>query len=144
MHNMKVTDVMFQLTQAIKYRQLQHLNTENIGVTPMHVRVMKIIHRRSPCTAQDIARLVQRDKAQITRLIKGLIDQGFVQRKPNLDDKRSQLLDLTEKGLKIQDRLLVFAEETQETITQGIDEKDLASFIKIAQIMTKNMSDDRK
>lgn len=89
---------LFQLVHAIK-RQL-HQATEHLDLelTPMHIRVIKVIDRKSPCTAMDITGFLGRDKAQITRLINLLIQKGLVSRDQNPGDKRSHYLRLTGSG----------------------------------------------
>ena len=85
----------------------------------MHVRVLKVIGKSNASTAKEIAELFKRDKAQITRLINQLIDQGIVQRKPNPDDKRSQLLELTSSGQALQEILRTLSDEMESKMTQG-------------------------
>lgn len=130
----------FQLAHAMKQELGCKLEAQDLGITPMHVRVVMTIHNRSLCTAQDIASLFKRDKAQITRLIKGLIDQEIVQKQPNPEDKRSQLLVLTPKGKELQKSLFEFADETQKKVSHGINTDDLGTFIKVAKQMTKNLT----
>lgn len=130
----------FHLAHAIKQQLSNQLETKNLGIAPMHMRVLKIIHKRKSCTAIDIAVLFKRDKAQITRLVKQLIDQGFVKKEPNPEDKRSQLLVLTSEGIALQESLLLFAEEMQKQITEGIDAEDLEVFARVAEQMTKNLA----
>lgn len=139
MSNSKTLDITLHLAQAIKRQLIYQLGIQNINITPMHIHVMKIIYNQPSCTAQDIVCLIRRDKAQITRLIKGLISQGLVQKNPNPKDKRSQLLVLTNQGIIIQEKLLMFSEEMQKNISQGINEQDLETFIKVARRMTANL-----
>lgn len=132
----------FHLAHAIKQQLGNQLDAQNLGIAPMHVRVMKVIHRKKSCTAIDIASLFKRDKAQITRIVKQLIDQGYVKKEPNPEDNRSQFLVLTSQGKAIQENLLKFSEEMQQQITQGIDLKEMETFIKVAQKMTANLASE--
>lgn len=132
----------FHLAHAIKQQLGNQLDAQNLGIAPMHVRVMKVIHRKKTCTAIDIASLFKRDKAQITRIVKQLIDQGYVKKEPNPEDNRSQFLVLTSQGKAIQENLLKFSEEMQQQITQGIDLKEMETFIKVAQKMTANLASE--
>lgn len=140
MLNASTVEAALHLTHTIKQHLDRQLEEQQLGITPMHVRMMMIIYKHSPCTAQDIVGRVKRDKAQITRLIKGLINQGLVEQKPNPKDKRSQLLELTDEGKVTQKALLKFAAETQAVISQGIDAAALENFVKVAQKMTSNLS----
>lgn len=130
----------FQLVHAIKQKLSSQLESRKLGIAPMHIRVLKVIHKKESCTAIDIAGLFKRDKAQITRLVAQLIDQGLVKKEPNPEDKRSQLLLLTDQGKALQEGLLTFSEEMQRKITKGIDSKDLDTFVEVAEKMTKNIT----
>jgi MarR family multiple antibiotic resistance transcriptional regulator len=127
------------LAHAVKKQLAKQLEIENVGLSPMQVRVMKVIHRRTPCTALDIASFMHRDKAQITRLVNGLIEQEFIERVPNPEDKRSQLLSLTKMGNEKQASLSTLAIEAEQTMTQGIEESDMQTFFDIAQKMLDNL-----
>ncbi|NDV93037.1 MarR family transcriptional regulator [Alteromonas sp. 345S023] len=127
------------LAHAVKKQLAIQLEVEAVGLVPMQVRVMKIIHRRSPCTALDIASFMHRDKAQITRLVNGLMEQGFVEKVPNPEDKRSQLLSLTTTGEKMQASLSALAIHAEQTMTQGIGENDMKTFFDVAHKMLDNL-----
>lgn len=140
MSNAIYIEATFHLAHAIKQQLGHQLEIQQLGIAPMHVRVLKIIHQRKSCTSIDIANLFKRDKAQITRLIKGLLDQGLVCKQSNPEDKRSQLLVLSSQGVALQENLLSISKKMENQMTQGIDEKDLNTFIKVAQKITKNLA----
>ena len=50
-------------------------------------------------------------------------------------------LVLTPQGKALQESLSSFSEEMQKQITQDIDLEDLDTFVKVAEIMTKNLTD---
>jgi DNA-binding MarR family transcriptional regulator len=135
-----VIETAFNLAHAIKRQLSGQLEAKNLSIAPMHIRVLKIIDKQKSCTAIDIAGFCRRDKAQITRLVKQLIEQGLVRKEPNPDDKRSQFLVLTSQGLALQESLLLFSEEMQKHITQGVNSEDLETFVRVAEQMTKNLA----
>ncbi|WP_191600872.1 MarR family winged helix-turn-helix transcriptional regulator [Marinomonas algicola] len=139
MFNAITVEATFHLAHAIKQQLSHQLESQDLGIASMHVRVLKVIGKSNASTAKEIAELFKRDKAQITRLINQLIDQGIVQRKPNPDDKRSQLLELTSSGQALQEILRTLSDEMESKMTQGIEAEDLATFTKVAQNMTKNL-----
>jgi len=130
----------FHLAHAIKQQLGAKLEAKKLGIAPMHIRVLKVINKHKSCTAIDIASLFKRDKAQITRLVKQLIELEFVEKEPNPEDKRSQLLVLTPQGKDLQESLSSFSEEMQTQITQDIDIDDLLTFVNVAEKMTKNLT----
>ena len=63
-----------------------------------YLKVTRLIDRIQPCTAQTLVQKLQRDKAQITRLLNDMETHGLIAREPNPEDRRSQLLLLSAKG----------------------------------------------
>ncbi|MDP5190891.1 MarR family winged helix-turn-helix transcriptional regulator [Rheinheimera baltica] len=135
-----VIETTFHLAHAVKQQLSYVLETQNLGIAPMHVRVLKIIHKRKGCTAIDIAGLFKRDKAQITRLVQQLIELKLVQKQPNPDDKRSQLLVLTAKGEGVQHSVGAFFDTMQTQMFQHIEAYELEIFMKVAEKMTENLA----
>jgi DNA-binding MarR family transcriptional regulator len=130
----------FNLTHAIKKELSNQLEYQEMGIAPMHIRVLKVIHEQKSCTAIEVARLFKRDKAQITRLVSYLIDKDFVEKKPNPNDQRSQLLVLSPQGKTLHQSLLTFSEEIEQKMIQDIDPKDIEVFMNVAKKMTRNLS----
>lgn len=139
MFNAMTIETTFHLAHAIKQQLGDQLEAQNLGIATMHVRVLKVISKSNAATAIDIADLFKRDKAQITRVVNQLIDKGLVQKEPNPDDKRSQLLSLTPAGRALQERLRAISDDMEEQIARGIEAADLDTFMKVAQKMTKNL-----
>ena len=50
---------------------------------------------------EELARRLHVDKANVTRAIRGLVEQGYVTRKQSEVDKRALLITLTEKGEQV-------------------------------------------
>lgn len=140
MFNAITVETTFHLAHAIKQQLGRQLETQNLRIAPMHMRVLKVIDKSDSCTAIDIAGLFKRDKAQITRLVNQLIQQGLVQKEVNPQDKRSQLLVLTSAGKTIQKVLGALSNNMENKMTQGIKAEDLDTFIQVAQKMTINIT----
>lgn len=109
-------------------------------LTQMQVRVLKIIDRVNSCTAQVIADYVARDKAQITRLLKDLVDQGLIQKVDNPSDKRSQLLVPTELGCQCIKQIKTAERQVVKKMSRGMDKSELEQFNQLAQRMIENLS----
>lgn len=139
MSELKTLESMFKLMHMCKrnvHRQLEQLN---LDIAPMHVRVIKIINKREVCTAMDIATCLDRDKAQVTRLINTLIELDYVQKMPNPDDKRSQCLLITEKGQGVIEHIKTIDRAVADKLTVGISEQDLQTFERITKAMSGNL-----
>ncbi|MDO6561798.1 MarR family transcriptional regulator [Amphritea sp. 1_MG-2023] len=130
---------LFHLVHGLKRQLHQQTEQLNLGITPMHIRVIKIIHRKKPCTAIDIASFLGRDKAQVTRLVNTLIERGFISRMPNPNDKRSHYLCPTDAGIAVIKEIIDIDAKTVQTMTEGLTSEELTEFQRISSIMANNL-----
>ncbi|GAM57314.1 transcriptional regulator, marR family [Vibrio ishigakensis] len=133
-------DSLFHLVIMLKRKMHEKVEKLDLGITPMHVRVIKIIHRKSPCTANDISQFLNRDKAQVTRLLSSLISLELIEKMPNPEDKRSQLLSITSKGAEILEQIQEIDAEIFEQMCSDISEDELKQFKAISSKMHENLS----
>ncbi|GMM88541.1 MarR family winged helix-turn-helix transcriptional regulator [Vibrio fortis] len=136
----KSLDSLFKLVHAVKRNVHEKIEALDLDIAPMHVRVLKIITKKPQCTAVDIANFLDRDKAQVTRLLSALIKQELIVKEPNPEDKRSQCLAITEGGKAIVDQLTEVDSEMFEKMKIGIDSDELATFERVAKAMSQNLN----
>lgn len=134
-----IPESLFQLVHAVKRRRNQEAERLGLDITPMHIRVIKIIDRKGPCTAVDIAGFLGRDKAQITRLLNTLISRKLITREPNPADRRSHYLRTTEAGRAIAAKIEKIDEATLARMTAGLTGEELAEFLRICGVMADNL-----
>lgn len=130
---------LFQLVHAVKQRLQQQAGRLDLGIAPMHIRVIKIIDRKPRCTAVDIAGFLGRDKAQVTRLLNTLIEKGLIAREPNPDDRRSHYLSTTAAGDEVVAQIKRIDRETLQIMTQKLKPAELAEFQRVSRLMTENL-----
>lgn len=139
MSDRKSLESLFHLVHALKRQLFEQAEQLNVSLTPMHIRVMKIIDRKKPCTAIDIASFLSRDKAQVTRLVNTLIEKDLITKEPNPNDKRSQYLCVTETGTALVDEIAKIDANTMKMMTKNLSEEELSEFQRISSLMSKNL-----
>ncbi|MEZ8824537.1 MarR family transcriptional regulator [Vibrio amylolyticus] len=132
-------DSLFKLVHGFKRNMHSQIEALDIDIAPMHVRVLKIISKKPRCTAIDIAHFLNRDKAQVTRLLSSLIKLALIVKEPNPEDKRSQCLALTEDGKVIMSRLASVDKAMFEKMKAGITAEELDTFQSVADKMANNL-----
>lgn len=82
-------------------KALRHqLHTEaEPAVAPMLLRMLQLCQRHPGITQQGLAQRTGRDKGQVARLIRELLDLGLLSRQDNPDDRRSHHLLPTPAGV---------------------------------------------
>lgn len=118
------------------------INANELGLSALHINILNIVQasEQNRCTANKIAQVMKRDKAQIARLIKELLALNLIIKLPNPDDKRSQLLVLTDEGCILMNKISHTEKMVQQKLEQGISSEDLATFNRVAKIMINNLS----
>ncbi|MDJ0919178.1 MAG: MarR family transcriptional regulator [Woeseiaceae bacterium] len=85
------------------HAQASEFDTENVG--PGGGMILMTLADVEPAPVQLIARLMARDKSQMTRAIKVLERKGLISRSDEASDARVSLLHLTAKGRRTVDRI---------------------------------------
>jgi DNA-binding MarR family transcriptional regulator len=68
------------------------------GVTPTRLTAMVTLEKCGPLRPGDLADRLSVTAASMSRLVEALEEGGWVQREPDLEDRRAQLLSLSREG----------------------------------------------
>jgi DNA-binding MarR family transcriptional regulator len=68
------------------------------GVTPTRLTAMATLEKRGPMRAGDLADRLSITAASMSRLAEALEEGGWVERGPDPEDRRAQLLNLSDDG----------------------------------------------
>jgi DNA-binding MarR family transcriptional regulator len=109
-----------------------------ISIPVTHIRSLKCIRKIRHCSAKDIADKLSLDKSQITRVLKELVNLGYVVKVRDPNNHRSQLLNLTESGDALLDKLMMLDQSAVEKMTHNLTEQQIVDFIHLAEMMTNN------
>ncbi|MDO6513608.1 MarR family winged helix-turn-helix transcriptional regulator [Neptuniibacter sp. 2_MG-2023] len=142
MSNQKSLENLFRLVHGLKRQMYKKTEQLSLDITPMHIRVLKIVDRKKPCTAVDIVDILGRDKGQVTRLINTLIDKGLIEREPNPNDKRSHYLSITNAGIAVVEEVMKIDADTVNKMTKNLKREELAEFERISELMANNLYEE--
>lgn len=93
-----ILDQLQQLTAELRSQFFQQLAPELPGLSAMHSRLLLLLAAKPGSSAQQLAQMLRRDKAQITRLVNDLEQAVLLQRTPDPADGRRQQLLLSTAG----------------------------------------------
>ncbi|UJF18382.1 MarR family winged helix-turn-helix transcriptional regulator [Vibrio sp. SS-MA-C1-2] len=136
----RTLESLFQLSHSLKRAIHDHVESLGLAITPMHVRVLKVINHLPNCTAIDISHRLNRDKGQVTRLLNTLIEQDLISKQPNPNDKRSQCLIIEQQGKQILEKIKNLDQTVLKQTTTDISEQELEVFIRTLNKMNDNLS----
>jgi DNA-binding MarR family transcriptional regulator len=69
-----------------------------LGLTPARAHVVWLLHHDGPATQRALADALKVTPRNVTGLVDGLVDTGFVTREPHPADRRATLVTLTDHG----------------------------------------------
>ncbi|MGE0857104.1 MAG: MarR family winged helix-turn-helix transcriptional regulator [Hyphomicrobiaceae bacterium] len=78
---------------------------EQYGFGRAHHRVLHFVHRNPGLRVADLLHILKITKQSLARVLKQLIDEGFVTQKSGKADRRERLLHATPKGARLAEKL---------------------------------------
>jgi len=75
------------------------------GLGRAHHRVIYFVGRNPGMTVSDLLAILKITKQSLSRVLRQLVDEGYVEQRPGPRDRRQRLLSLTEKGQELEQQL---------------------------------------
>lgn len=134
---------LYSLEQAIKaYRKLCQQNIALVmdNLTVDQALALIVLDQYPTLSQHEIAELVFKDKASITRIIELLVKKGFIARAMHATDRRKFDLRITPQGRETIAELSGTIRLNQQTALAGLSETELAQFYATLQKIISNCS----
>lgn len=78
---------------------------ERYGFGRAHHRVLHFVHRNPGLRVADLLDILRITKQSLARVLKQLVDEGFIQQKAGKTDRRERHLQTTAKGARLAEKL---------------------------------------
>lgn len=141
MKKSQIATSFFSLFRGFKQSMQQELKTMDVDITILHFITLKEIGAVQPCTAQLLTEVMGLDKAQISRILKELINKALIRKEANPEDKRSQLLFVTTKGRRYLEWFNQAEERLATIMIKQIKSAEVKQWVTVTQQMTNNLSE---
>lgn len=119
---------------ALEYRQ-------RFGLSVPEWRVMAVLGDSGRLTQRDLTRMTLMDKVAVNRACKVLEERGLVSRRPNAQDGRSHLLELTEPGVRMHDEIMPLALEMERRLFATFAPEEIAGFRSLLERVRAEVDD---
>ena len=126
--------VLYSIEQTIKeYRKCSQKNITKIvkDITIDQTLVLIILHSKTTSSQKDIADLIFKDYASISRIIELMVKKEYLIRTSNQDDRRKFTLELTDKGEKTLDLLTPAIQQNRKKALKGLSGDEIDQLDKI-------------
>lgn len=100
--------------------------------------ILHLLNANCDLIQQDLANQLQKDKSIIVRQINSLLENQFVVRLTNKEDKRKKNLILTKRGFDILNQMKEIASELSGKLLSGVSEIDLKVFRNVLRAIHEN------
>jgi len=122
-------------TTARKLQKYYNERLSRYGITIAQSFIILSLIEKGPSNVKDLAARLEIDSSAITGLVDRLEREGLVTRQTNPKDRRAFLINLTEKGEKLGQKLKPIASEFNEKIKSGLSKSELNAVLKFFSVM---------
>ncbi|MFN3226506.1 MAG: MarR family winged helix-turn-helix transcriptional regulator [Hyphomicrobiales bacterium] len=91
-----------------------------LGFGRAHHRVLHFVHRNPGMTVAVLLEILQITKQSLARVLKNLIETGYITQETGPDDRRQRLLYTTEKGAALAEKLIAIQSSRIEGALQAL------------------------
>jgi len=127
---------------ALKLRLLGNTLLQDAGldITVDQWGILNLLWEADGQTPVELARRADKDKPNVTRLLKILEDKALVVRKPDPADRRSHRIHLTEAGAALKDQLLDMGTVCLQQACKGLSGQEVATLKHLLNRVYTNVS----
>src|ERR1700756_732435 len=97
-----------------------------LDLTPPHAGILRAIAAAPGRSQQALSTQLQLLPSRVVAFVDELEDRGYVERRPNPDDRRQYALYLTAAGKEVMGKLSRLARQHDRAITSGLSESEQA------------------
>jgi len=101
------------------------------GLTSPQYFVFNALWMGDGISVGELGEQVSLDSSTLTGIIDRMERNGYVERRPSPDDRRSVLVFLSAKAREVGPRILEFADELDATLRQPFSQEEMATFERV-------------
>jgi len=111
----------------------------DFNLTPPQYFVFNALWMGDGITIGELGERVSLDSSTLTGVIDRMERSGYVERRPNPDDRRSVLVFLTAKARELGPRILEFADELDATLRQPFSQEEMDTFERVLRSLAEGV-----
>ena len=128
------------LTNTVS-RTLARRYAEPFGVGVLEWRVMAVVGRFAPMSANQVCARTAMDKVAVSRATRALVDKGLLRRQADPRDLRRARLSLSSRGQGIHDDIVVLAEELEAELLVSLSLREQRQLDRLLSKLTGRARD---
>ena len=140
-HPSEVLERMHALMHSLKHHMREAMRAEGNGLGMMEARCLRYFAHHPGATQSDLVQHSGRDKAQIARIVKGLIERELLCGQANPADGRSQVLQVSPKGAALQRTMQGHQAAFERRLMRGLEPGERATLVALLERLQRNATD---
>jgi DNA-binding MarR family transcriptional regulator len=124
---------------AVARRLQKNFRLAGLEITIEQWSVLYHLWKQDGLSQQELCNRTFRDKPSITRLLDNLEKQKLVKRMPSKDDRRINLVCLTESAKLLQDKTIELANQTMDEALIGVGKTEIEIVKQVFQKVYDNL-----
>jgi DNA-binding MarR family transcriptional regulator len=116
------------------------LRQKDVPLTPEQFMLIDLLWNQGEMSQQELADQLHKDKNSVTKLVDAIERKGFVVRRQNISDRRSNTLVLTEKAESLKADAKQKGIDILDRMLEGISEEEIRTFLTTLRKLSLNMS----
>jgi len=138
----KISSVIFySMDQSIRtYRMFaqKRLKDNGLKITIDQWLVLKTINENPEIKQQELAELVFKDNASVTRIIELLVKSDYLEREVDQTDRRKSILKITNLGSKTISEVYKVVQQNRQIALAGINQSELEIVNRVLNKISQN------
>lgn len=102
--------------------------------------ILMFISAQENVNQDTISKTFMIDKGMVAKTLNKLELKGFIARKQNPDNKRENIISLTQKGTEILINMKAVLKEWNEILHEGMSQEDIATITRLTGKMAENVT----
>jgi len=135
--DIEILDLINTLAHQATATMQRSLREAELGLVAMEARTLRFIARHPGCTQSDIVRESGRDKAQIARVVKVLLERGEIRRRPEAVGEKRQPLEVTQAGEASYARAESLRKDVAKAMASGLGAAERRELVRMLQHMAE-------
>jgi DNA-binding MarR family transcriptional regulator len=125
------------ISRYINYYINKKVDVYNININQAHI--LKYLYNNEGINQDELTKIMRSDKVTISKLLDGLVKEGYIEKRQNEKDKRVKNLYVTNKGKELKNEIHSNFKKITKILSKDLDEHDNEIVRKLLNKMMDNI-----
>lgn len=134
-----IHSLLFDLIFIIQIEMKKVVKKTDISLSSIEILILRVLVKQGAMTQQQLAQNIDKDKAQITRLIQMLVKKKLILKQRNPHDKRSFIVTAKENVKIKMEGFIEYERNLVKKMLEGASEKEKENMKNLLKLMKNNI-----